>query len=404
MKMKKTIALILALSLCLCMLAACGGTEAPQTSATPPQDSSTPDAQPTADPNAGNDPDPDVVTIPDDLPAYKVGVILYDLSCQWALNIMGCLEYLGKPLNVTFEYAIGGTDPEATVTAVQNFSASGCSGVLTLHPGAVMNTLVEICEENNMFIVSSNDPANASGDYPAFSTSPFFAGEVWEDDYYVAYDIATDMINKGAETFALAGFPAGLAAQMDRRLEGARAAIADGGATIVTEGLSFNKAEAAQNIIAQYPDIDAYFSSVETLSTVYQPIVNEGLVGQILVNTFDPGDGLLEAMQDNVIQYAVDGTHADSMIAFILLYNAMSGNPMKQADGSAASIQMNYVVSHGAEEYEQTLKYVNDVNNPPYYIEELAPYITAISADASFEELAAFAGNFSLEDVIARHG
>ncbi len=377
MKLKKIVALLLALVMVF-GLVACGEPPAPPV-------------------NEGTD-------LPDNLPEYKVGVILYDLSGQWARNIMGCLEYLGEPLNITFEYAVGGTDPEMTITAVQNFGAAGCDGVLTLHPGAVMTTLTQICEENDMFIVSCNDPANASPDYPVFSASPAFAGEVWEDDYQVAYDIASDMIANGAKTFALAGFPEGLAAQMDRRLAGARAAIEDNGATIVTEGLSFNKAEAAQNIISNFPDIDAYFSSVETISTVYQPIVNAGLVGEIMVNTYDPGDGLLEAMQDNVIQYAVDGTHADAMIGLVLLYNAMSGHPMKRADGSPASIQMSYVVAHGAEEYEQILQYVNDLENPPYHVDELLPYITAVTPDASFEDLANFAGQFNLEDVMTRHG
>ena len=381
--MKKFIALVLALVMAL-SLVACGA-------GAPADDGATPDAGA----------DAGIVTT--DLPEYKVGVILYDLSNQWALNIMGCLEYLGEQLNVTFEYAVGGTDPEMTITAVQNFGAAGCNGVLTLHPGAVMTTLTQICEENGMFIVSCNDPANASADYAAFSQSPAFAGEVWEDDYKVSYDIAADMIAKGAKTFALAGFPEGLAAQMDRRLAGARAAIADGGATIVTEGLSFNKAEAAQNIISNFPDIDAYFSSVETMTTVYQPIINANLVGEILVNTYDPGEGVLEAMQDGIISYAVDGTHADAMIGLVLLYNAMSGNAMKQADGSAPSIEMSYVVAHSAEEFEQIMTYVNDLENPPYTLEELAPYITALNAEASYDALAAFAGQFSLEDVMARH-
>ena len=381
--MKKFIALLLALVMAL-SLVACG-------------------SAPADDGAADDGADAGIVTT--DLPEYKVGVVLYDLSNQWALNIMGCLEYLGDQLNVNFEYAVGGTDPEMTITAVQNFGAAGCDGVLTLHPGAVMTTLVQICEENDMFIVSCNDPANASADYATFSQSPAFAGEVWEDDYQIAYDIAADMIAKGAKTFALAGFPEGLAAQMDRRLAGARTAIADLGAEIVTEGLSFNKAEAAQNIISNFPDIDAYFSSVETMTTVYQPIVNAGLVGEILVNTYDPGEGLLEAMQDGVIQYAVDGTHADAMIGLVLLYNAMSGNAMKQADGSAPSIEMSYVVSHGAEEYEQTLQYINNMENPPYHLDELAPYIAVLNdGAASYDDLAAFAGQFSLDDVIARHG
>ena len=208
--MKKFIALLLALVMAL-SLVACG-------------------SAPADDGAADDGADAGIVTT--DLPEYKVGVVLYDLSNQWALNIMGCLEYLGDQLNVNFEYAVGGTDPEMTITAVQNFGAAGCDGVLTLHPGAVMTTLVQICEENDMFIVSCNDPANASADYATFSQSPAFAGEVWEDDYQIAYDIAADMIAKGAQTFALAHqelieiveHPAG-----DHRVEGHQADVAEEG-------------------------------------------------------------------------------------------------------------------------------------------------------------------------------
>lgn len=338
-----------------------------------------------------------------DLPNYKVGVIMYDLSNEWAVNIMEAIEYLGEELNIEFDYALGGPDPEATKTAVQNFGSSGCNGVLNLHPGTIMSTLVETCEEYEMFIVTSNDPASGDANYAEFSKSEFFAGEVWEDDYQMAYDIAEDMIvNGGAKTFALHGFPEGLATQMDKRLQGARAAIADNGATIVTEGLSFDKAGAAENIVSQFPDVDAIFSSVETISTVYQPLVNADLAGKILLNCYDPADGALEAFQDGTISYAVEGTCADSMIALILLYNAMSGNRMVDADGNVASIQMNYVLAKNVEEFENIQTYITGEDKPFHY-DEVSDFITALNPDASLADLTAFAKAFSLEDVMARH-
>lgn len=338
-----------------------------------------------------------------DLPEYKVGVIMYDLSNEWSINIQEALESLGEDLNITFEYAFGGPDPEATKTAVQNFGASGCDGILNLHPGTIMSTLVETCEEYEMYIVTSNDPASGDANYAEFSKSEYFAGEVWEDDYKTAYEIAEDMIvSGGAKTFALHGFPEGLATQMDKRLQGARAAIADNGATILTEGLNFDKAGAAENIISQFPDVDAIFSSVETISTVYQPLVNADLAGDILLNCYDPADGALEAFQEGTIQYAVEGTCADSMIALILLYNAMSGNRMVDADGNVASIEMNYIVAKTAEEFEDVQTYVTG-EDKPYHFDELDDYITVLNADASLDGLKALAQAFSLEDVKTRH-
>lgn len=338
-----------------------------------------------------------------DLPEYKVGVIMYDLSNEWSINIKEAIESLGEELNISFDYAFGGPDPEATKTAVQNFGASGCDGILNLHPGTIMPSLIETCAEYEMFIVTSNDPASGDANYAEFSKNEYFAGEVWEDDYKTAYEIAEDMIvNGGAKTFALHGLPEGLASQMDKRLEGARAAISDNGATILTEGLNFDKAGAAENIVSQFPDVNAIFSSVETISTVYQPIVNAGLAGKILLNCYDPAEGALEAFQEGTIQYAVEGTSADSMIALILLYNAMSGNRMVDANGDVASIEMNYVVAKTAEEFEDVQTYITG-DDKPYHFDELDDYITVLNADASLDDLEAFAKAFSLEDVKTRH-
>lgn len=382
-------AILLVLALCL-NLAACAGATVNTTGTTTGVTAGT-SADTTTEVNV-------------ELPEYKVGVILYDLSNKWAKDIMKSIEYLGKELNIKFEYAVGGTDPEVTIAAVQNFGTAGCDGILNLHPGMIMPKLVEICEANEMFIVTSNDPANASADYATFSKNNYFAGEVWEDDFQTAYDIVTDMIKtKSAKTFALHGFPYGLAAQMDKRLDGARKAIADNGATIVTEGLSFDKAGAAQNIISQFPDVDAIFSSVETISTVYQPLINANLGGKILLNCYDPGEGAAEAMEEGTLSYAIDGTLADSMMAVVLLYNAMSGNRMTQADGSAASIQMNYVVAKTSEDFTDIQTLVSG-DTTPYLIDEIKPFLTVYNKDASFDALKTFAGAFSLADVKTRHG
>lgn len=333
--------------------------------------------------------------------SYKVGVILYDTECQWAKDIMGCLEAIGAPLGVTFESAIGGTDPEVTIADVQNFGAAGYDGIVNLHPGTIMPKLVEICEQYGMYIVTSNDPANASAEYANFSASPYFAGEVWEDEKEIAGEIIQSMVDRGATEFGLHGFPYGLSAQMDARLDGARAKLAELGIAEenIHEGLSFDKAGAADELLSSYPGIQAIFSSVETVSTVYQPLINSGRSGEVLLNCYDPNDDALYAFEDETLSYATTGTCADSMIAFVLLYNAMTGNKMVQEDGSAASINMKYLFCTSAEDFQTAMDYCSAAN-PAYTFDELAPFI---GADASYADLKAFAENFSLEDVTARH-
>ena len=333
---------------------------------------------------------------------YKVGVILYDTECQWAKDIMGCLTSIGEPLGVTFETAIGGTDPEVTIQDVQNFGAAGYDGIINLHPGTIMSKLVEVCEQYGMYIVTSNDPSSASEDYDVFSKSEYFAGEVYEDEEDIAGDIIEDMVEKGAKEFGIHGFPYGLSHQMDARLDGAREKLAELGIPdeMIHEGLSFDKAGAADELISQYPDLDAIFSSVETVSTVYQPLINSGKSGEILLNCYDPNDDALAAFQDGTLSYATTGTCADTMIAFVLLYNAMTGNKMYEEDGDAASIEMEYLFCDSAEDFENAINLCSG-SNPPYTIDELMPFI---GPDASFEALEDYAEAFSLDDILARHG
>lgn len=332
---------------------------------------------------------------------YKVGVILYDTECQWAKDIMGCLTSIGEPLGVTFETAIGGTDPEVTKQDVQNFGAADFDGIINLHPGTIMSTLIEICEEYGMYMVTSNDPSSAAADYEKVAANEYFAGEVWEDEKEIAGEIIQDMVDKGATEFGLHGFPYGLSAQMDARLDGARAKLEELGipAESIHESLDFDKAGAAERLISQYPNLNAIFSSVETVSTVYQPLINSGKSGQILLNCYDPNDDALAAFQDGTLSYATTGTCADTMIAFILLYNAMSGNKMVQEDGSPASINMKYLFCTSAEEFETAINNCSAAH-PAYTLEELQPFI---GPDASYADLKAFAEQFSLDDILARH-
>ena len=378
--MKKIIALITVLAMCVGILAACGSSGG-------------------GDKPAGSG---GAAPAPTD-GKLKVGIILYDDSSQWAKDIVASVKVIADALGVEIDTAIGGTDPSVTKEDVQNFGAAGYSGILNLHPGTIMPELVDICEQYGMYIATSNDPISTRNNtgYDEIKDNPYFAGEVWEDETVTASAIAQDMIDKGAKNVALHGFPFGLSSQMDLRLEAAKAVFEKApGVTIVTEGLDFDKAGAAKNIVDQHPEVDAIFSSVETISTVYQPLTDAGLADKVLLNCYEPGEGALEAFKDGTVNYLVTGTCADSAIAFLLLYNAMTGNRLSQADGSAPSIQMSYILCKTPEEYEDAVALCS-ADHPPYTYEELQQFI---GPDATFEAVKEFAQKFSLEDLRARAG
>ena len=77
----------------------------------------------------------------------------------------------------------------------------------------------------------------------------------------------------------------------------------------------------------------------------------------------------------------------------------MSGNKMVQEDGSPASINMSYLFCTSAEDFETAINNCS-ADHPAYTFEELQPFI---GPDASYADLKAFAEQFSLEDILARH-
>ncbi|MBR5931885.1 MAG: substrate-binding domain-containing protein [Lachnospiraceae bacterium] len=376
--MKKIIALITVLAMCVGILAACGGSGG----------GDKPAGSGGATPAAADG-------------QLKVGIILYDDSGQWAKDIVASVKVLADALGVKIETAIGGTDPSVTKEDVQNFGAAGYNGILNLHPGTIMPELVDICEQYGMYIATSNDPISTRENtgYDEIKDNPYFAGEVWEDETVTASAIAQDMVDHGVKTVALHGFPFGLSSQMDLRLEAAEKVFTEAGVTVLP-AQSFDKAGAAKDVIDQHPEIDAIFSSVETVSTVYQPLNDAGLADKVLLNCYEPGEDALDAFKDGTVNYLVTGTCADSMIAFLLLYNAMTGNRLSQADGSAPSIQMSYLLCKTPEEYEDAVSLCSAAN-PPYTYEELKQFI---GPDATFDALKEYAQKFSLEDLKARAG
>ena len=399
MKKRSIVALLLCLVMVFSLMAACGGETEPSTAP-----STAPSAAPEADPSSEPEADPTGEPTGEELEPYKIGLLIWSTTNSWARGVIDALEYMGEALNCEIVTMEGGNGGEETLTAIENLCAAGCDALVLQQGAGLGSSIIDLCTEYGIYFVNTCDDWSADPNYEQLLECPYYVGGFYEDEYGTAYDLATLMGEQGAEKFAILSMPEGTAASFDNRAAGAKDAIADMGKELVSEARGFNKAENAQNIIAQYPDVDAILCSFDAVETCVQPITAAGMTGQVMLSSCGTADGALEALEDGNKIYICDGTRGDAMLAFTLLYDALtSGGAMTDADGSKASQTVNYIIVSTPEDFTLMTQKITE-EDYPFYVDELKQLIRRFNPDATLDDYAELATNYSLEDVIARHG
>jgi ABC-type sugar transport system substrate-binding protein len=336
-----------------------------------------------------------------DFPHYKVGVMLPDMEDNLTKRIMSDLSYISNNFNCEFVYVAAPT-PDVYLSKIESLCEIGVDGIITCNTGKMTDKMLNVCEKHGVYlVVSHNDVSNDAG-YDNFSLyNKYYCGCVYENDYRMGYDIAANMIARGAKTFCLNSLPLGVSTQIDGRFRGGNDAIVRGGG-VLGEAHSFSQDESAKNLLNQFPDVDAIYTTGSGIDKVAQAVKSIGREGDILINSFECSGDALRALQDNDVQYVVEGQYVDTMFSFILLYNVLRGTPLKPEDGSPVAIMINYVVITSADQYKDYERYVAG-GIPAYTKEELKQFICFFNKAASYEALKEAAESFSLNEVKRRH-
>ena len=125
-------------------------------------------------------------------------------------------------------------------------------------------------------------------------------------------------------------------------------------------------------------------------------LANEGLTGKIDVVSTDFLDDLGEQLESGGMFAESGGHFCDPLYAFLITYNAIKGNYVKDEGSFGYEIQFPYLYVSSSEDYENYKKYF--VDDDPYTDEELVEL-----AGYSFDDLNKAATSLSIEDVISRH-
>ena len=177
-----------------------------------------------------------------------------------------------------------------------------------LATGGVSARLLQICEENGVYFVAANNNLLNEEGYETFRKNPYYVGSVYADDKQISYDIVKDMIAKGASKIALFGLPPGISAAFDSRFAGAYEALAEANIQVLTEARSFVMPEAAQNLLTQYPDVEAIFSAVNASNYLFQPLMAGGYGGKVMLNLFDDDGDVATGFSQGIVSHAVEAS------------------------------------------------------------------------------------------------
>lgn len=402
-KFSKSICCLLTVALMLAGLSACdGATTAPtQPAATSaaPADTATAPAETTA--GAATDAPAPKVQIPANLKHYKIGVMYFTFTDKLGSQMKKALDYLAKDFNVEFVYIEATYSSEAGQAALENALQSGLDGVVAVSSGVAV---VEACKKagNVPFVSIQIEPIDdkVAKDMAAYDC---YLGAVCENDYQVGVNAVEALYASGVRNLGICGLTPGLARSHDERIRGVKSAISKhSDLKLVAE--DYTMAEYAKSIssfAAAYPEMDGLFAT-QGVETIYQTMNTEGLIGKVKLAAVDISESTGDYFDNGTLVSIAGGQYGTTMVGFALLYNYLNDGTRIISD-TAVTLRRPFIEVKNSKEFQDYLKYV-DGNVPVYTVDEIAAMIHGFNPEASFKTFTKAAEDYSLADIVARHG
>ena len=385
--MKKLLALILSLIMVLSLTACSGGGSA--TTAVPDTTLAGGDTTKAAD----------VTEAPADvdLPSYKIGIICHTNSGGCWERIYDAAKYVADNLNCTVGSAIG-SNADSCLTEAENMIAAGYDGLIFLADGGVTSRLIDMCSEAGVYIAFSgcNLTVTEEAGYEEFSRNEYYCGNYSHDEYGDAHKCVEMMLENGAENFVIYGLPPGISSNFDLRVSGAADAITEAGYSY-NEVRSFTLAQVSPTIMSQYPDTDAIFSFVTTPDSFNVEDFAAQYAGKVQVSGYMVGD-VTHEFDINFLTQVCVGEEAQIEMTMAMLYNALRGNRLADAEGKAPVVNFSHLWIDNKDDWDKFLANTTGGKHAFDFETEVKNWITIYGNDVTIDELQEVASRFSSHD------
>lgn len=410
MKMKKMIALILAIvTVCAATLTGCGGSETAENT-----------AEETAAEETAGEP------VMDESKTVKMGVLVSDATTAEALAFRAYYEeYIQSQYNVEFMYSDELKDAAAEASAIDNFIANNCKAVISFSSFDRPAQLTQCSDAGVYYAVATGTLTEEQ--YEEVKGNEYYVGAIGPDlmtEYQTGYEMAKYYLDQGKTKFAMFGgaIPyyvdmhiyraAGMLTAMcevgggDYKGASDMAGIigqiyADGG---VDTG-AIGSVELA-GYVGGYDMDDAWFGKCAEMAQTagLEVILAVGNGSDFFAAAKGEGveiasvdayaDSYKEAMEAGNLNYLAGKFSASIGPIFMATYSAVSGYPIRDAEGNALALSQGYWIATSAEDFNAYYA-VDSSKEDPAYTKEMLDTLFG----ASYEDFAAFVGAYSFDEI-----
>lgn len=331
---------------------------------------------------------------------YTIGVVIHTTTDFLCAKYKEYSDYLGKAYGVRFNYyIIENFADETYLSAIENLCAQGVDAIITTNfSGTAVLQGLKTCEQNGVYLGVGWSQIDESIRDQVFA-SDYFVGSSYEADFDAGYEIITSLIDAGCTNIAAIGYEPGITCH-DRRWEGMMQAFEDHPEVQKAgeyRGLEFTKA--VEDFLAADDTIDGIAITLLGIEYCSEPIKSAGREGQVKIAFCDLSENCQGSLDSGETVCAIGGQYVDIVFPFVLLYNALEGNPMEKVE-----VPVNFIVCKSGEEFANYMKYLHDDGVYAWTTDEIDQLIVSKNSEASSETLLEMGANYSIEDTIARHG
>ena len=293
-----------------------------------------------------------------------IGVSIWSSTDVLGSQSKKIIDKAADALGVNVMYVDQGHVSEQVTASVEQLCAAGCNGIVICNSAdSEMTSAIQTCDANQVYLTQFYriiSEENSPEVYQTACNSQYYLGAVHEDEVTNGYTLVNLLLENGDRNIGLEAWTVG-DATFQQRWTGYKQA---GGG-------------------------DPLVGSIGALA-------NEGLTGKIDVVSTDFLDDLGEQLESGGMFAESGGHFCDPLYAFLITYNAIKGNYVKDEGSFGYEIQFPYLYVSSSEDYENYKKYF--VDDDPYTDEELVEL-----AGYSFDDLNKAATSLSIDDVISRH-